>query len=212
VAASFGGAAIFCLVVLGPKLLRSAGVGWASALMLPWWWETFLVMGLTTALWVAVALLTKPDPERVLDEFYRRARPLGSWGPVRARVAAADAARPSAEQGDSDGGPAGWPEPSSRGGGIMNTGWRPVAIGFAIAGLGAGATALYIVGMSWLYIGHSSSGALALAGALLGAFAFKRSLGPYLDALEAPPDAEPAGDGPGGGGNGKADGEMDIHA
>ena len=87
VAASFGGAAIFCVVVLGPKLLLWAGAGWASGLVIAWWWETFLVMGLTTALWVAVALLTKPDPEDVLDEFYRRARPLGSWGPVRARVA-----------------------------------------------------------------------------------------------------------------------------
>lgn len=86
VAASFGGAAIFCLVVLGPKLLIAAGAGWASALVLPWWWETFLVMGLTTALWVSVALLTDPDPAPVLDEFYRRARPLGSWGPVRARI------------------------------------------------------------------------------------------------------------------------------
>ena len=50
--------------------------------------QTFLVMGLTTALWVSVALLTEPDPRPVLDEFYRRARPLGSWGPVRATYAA----------------------------------------------------------------------------------------------------------------------------
>jgi Na+/proline symporter len=83
VAASFGGAGIFCVVVLGPKLLGWLGVTWAASLVLPWWWQTFLVMGLTTALWVGVALLTKPDPRPVLDEFYRRARPLGSWGPVR---------------------------------------------------------------------------------------------------------------------------------
>ena len=88
VAASFGGAAIFCVVVLGPKLLGWLGVTWAASLVLPWWWQTFLVMGLTTALWVGVALLTKPDPRPVLDEFYRRARPLGSWGPVAAAYAA----------------------------------------------------------------------------------------------------------------------------
>jgi hypothetical protein len=93
VAASFGGAAIFCVVVLGPKLLGWLGMTWASSLVLPWWWQTFLVMGLTTALWVGVALLTDPDPRPVLDEFYRRARPLGSWGPVRAAYAAAAAAR-----------------------------------------------------------------------------------------------------------------------
>jgi solute:Na+ symporter, SSS family len=114
VAASFGGAGIFCLVVLGPKLLLRAGAGWASALVLPWWWETFLVMGLTTALWATVALLTEPDPEPVLDAFYRRARPLGSWGPVRARLAAAGAIPISpvnAGRGDSV---AGRPEPEGR--------------------------------------------------------------------------------------------------
>jgi hypothetical protein len=99
VAASFGGAAIFCLVVLGPKLLGWLGVTWASALVLPWWWQTFLVMGLTTALWVAVALLTKPDPRRVLDEFYRRARPLGSWGPVRTAYAT-DGGPATSREGD----------------------------------------------------------------------------------------------------------------
>ncbi len=88
VAASFGGAAIFALVVLGPKFLAWAGFSWATALILPWWWSTFLVMSLTTILWVSVALLTKPDPERVLEDFYLRARPLGSWGPVRARLLA----------------------------------------------------------------------------------------------------------------------------
>jgi Na+/proline symporter len=84
VAASFGGAAIFCLVVLGPKLLTWMGITWAASLVLPWWWQTFLVMGLTTVLWVAVALLTEPDPQPLLDKFYDRARPLGSWGPIRA--------------------------------------------------------------------------------------------------------------------------------
>jgi Na+/proline symporter len=95
-AASFGGAAIFCVVVLGPELLVSLGVPGASALRMEWWWQTFLVMGLTTALWVSVALLTKPDPDEVLDEFYRKARPLGAWGPVRARVLAAEQAAANA--------------------------------------------------------------------------------------------------------------------
>ena len=113
VAASFGGAGIFCLVVLGPKLLVRAGAGWATALVLPWWWETFLVIGLTTALWVAVALLTDPDPEPVLDEFYRRARPLGSWGPVRARLAAVGATPISSADAGSGDGAADRPEPES---------------------------------------------------------------------------------------------------
>jgi len=96
IAASFGGAAIFCLVVLGPEALIALGVTGAGALRLAWWWQTFLVMGLTTLFWVSVVLLTKPDPDPILDAFYRRARPLGAWGPVRRRVAA-EAAGSTAE-------------------------------------------------------------------------------------------------------------------
>jgi solute:Na+ symporter, SSS family len=64
------------------------GVDGAERLSLDWWWQTFLVMGLTTALWVTVALLTEPEPDAVLDSFYRRVRPLGSWRPVRRRTEA----------------------------------------------------------------------------------------------------------------------------
>ena len=81
IAASFGGAALFCLVVLGPQLLSWLGMHWADQLVLPWYWSTLLVMGLTTVLWVTVALVTKPDPDRMLDAFYQRVRPLGWWGP-----------------------------------------------------------------------------------------------------------------------------------
>ncbi|MCW5557432.1 MAG: hypothetical protein KIT22_06340 [Verrucomicrobiae bacterium] len=85
-AASFGGGAIFTLVVLGPKLLVSLGVAGAERLLIPWWWQTFLVVGLTTALWVAVALLTEPEDEPLLRAFYQRARPMGWWGPIAAKV------------------------------------------------------------------------------------------------------------------------------
>jgi solute:Na+ symporter, SSS family len=85
IAASFGGAIIFCIVVLGSEVLVAAGVI-TEAQALPWWWQTFLVMGLTTALWVAVALMTEPESDELLDNFYARAHPLGSWGPVRARL------------------------------------------------------------------------------------------------------------------------------
>jgi hypothetical protein len=79
----------------------------------------------------------------------------------------------------------------------MSEDWRLVAVGFAIASLGAGATALYIVGMSWLYVGRFSPGGLALVGASLGAIAFRRTLGPYLDALDARvEDGTPEGDRP----------------
>jgi Na+/proline symporter len=86
IAASFGGAAIFCLVVLGPRFASLLGLSLAPALEIAWWWQTFIVMGLTTILWVAVALFTDPEPDFVLDKFYTRVKPLGSWAPVKART------------------------------------------------------------------------------------------------------------------------------
>jgi Na+/proline symporter len=98
IAASFGGAAIFCLVVLGPEALVAFGVPAAASFVLPWWWQTFLVMGLTTALWIIVALATDPEPTALLESFYDRVHPLGSWGHIRRGMLASVqlAAAPSA--------------------------------------------------------------------------------------------------------------------
>ena len=38
-----------------------------------------------TAVWVAVAFLTKPDSDEKLEAFYRRVRPGGWWGPIAQR-------------------------------------------------------------------------------------------------------------------------------
>ncbi len=82
IAASFGGALIFLLVDFGPRLLADCGFSEAERWQLPWWWQTFSVMGLTSILWIVVALVTKPDPPELLLKFYRKARPLGWWGPI----------------------------------------------------------------------------------------------------------------------------------
>ncbi|MEM8945671.1 MAG: sodium:solute symporter [Planctomycetota bacterium] len=68
----------------------------------PWWQEQIAVststgyamdmlqaaisIGLTTILWVGATFLFPPEQEATLDDFYRRARPLGAWGPVRRRL------------------------------------------------------------------------------------------------------------------------------
>jgi Na+/proline symporter len=82
IAASFGGALIFCIVVLGPKALVHFNINGAEQLIFPWYWQTLIVMGLTTTLWIVVALSTKPDPEPLLRSFYERAKPLGWWRPI----------------------------------------------------------------------------------------------------------------------------------
>jgi SSS family solute:Na+ symporter len=163
VAASFGGAAIFCLVVVGPKLLVLGGVSGASVLIIPWYWQTLLVMGITTLLWVVVALVTKPDPEQLLSDFYVRARPLGFWGPFR-KLAAAEVK-----------GSAG-----------------PVLTGLLIAVLGASAVALFILGFTHAWFARYLTSVIVLAIAALVFIAFWKMAQRYLRYLELRQDDQPA--------------------
>lgn len=119
VAASFGGALIFCLVVVGPKILGFFNIDWADSLIIPWYWQTLLVMGLTTLLWLIVALFTKPDPEQLLRSFYLRAHPLGCWKPFK-----------SFDKSKSDGS------------------FIPVFKGIFIAFLGAASISFFILGLT----------------------------------------------------------------
>ncbi|MGA2184941.1 MAG: sodium:solute symporter family protein [Bryobacteraceae bacterium] len=46
-------------------------------------WLMIITVGITTLVWVAVTLVTGPEPKEVLISFYRRTRPsLAGWGPV----------------------------------------------------------------------------------------------------------------------------------
>lgn len=165
-AASFGGAVVFCIVVLGPKLLAWLGVAAASAYELQWWNATFLVMGLTTLLWVGVALATRPEPMECLLEFHRRARPLGWWGPVARLAAARDV-----EENMPDGAA---PTPHGLG---------PILRGLVIAAIGAGASALFIVGLSSLYIDRWQAGIGCLAAAVAAGVLFGWQLKRFLVGL-----------------------------
>ncbi|HXK58843.1 MAG TPA: hypothetical protein PLP42_03020 [Acidobacteriota bacterium] len=158
IAASFGGGLIFVTVVLGPKLLVSLGFPWAASLVLPWWYATFVVMGLTTLLWVLVALLTPPDPEKILVQFYTETQPLGAWGPIRLAAGAGPA--PASGQ------------------------WRPVFQGFGIAGTGAAAVMLFILSLSNTLIGRYGRGAALGLGFLVGIACFARWMANYLNQLE----------------------------
>ena len=155
IAASFGGALIFCVVVLGPKLLLFLGVTWAERLIPSWWWQTFLVMGLTTVLWVTVALLTKPDPEPLLRKFYRRARPLGCWTPF------ADAGEQSNQ----------WQN------------FKPVLRGILVAFCGAIATSLFILGLTQAWFGRFAWSAAAVVSSVVLFLTFSRMAKTYLNFL-----------------------------
>ncbi len=45
----------------------------------------FLIVGITTVVWIATTFLTRPTTSTVLDAFYRRVRPTGFWGSVQGR-------------------------------------------------------------------------------------------------------------------------------
>lgn len=69
---------------------------------IPWWqqksmeaesigqqmqmYQAVISMLITTALWMTVTIFTKPEDMELLKNFYRKARPLGFWGPVQKAI------------------------------------------------------------------------------------------------------------------------------
>lgn len=65
-AASAGGAAIYIAIrLLAPEL--------------PWWTRLAVASAATTALWIAVSLVTPAEPEELLRRFHARVNPPGLW-------------------------------------------------------------------------------------------------------------------------------------
>jgi SSS family solute:Na+ symporter len=163
IAASFGGALIFCIVVLGPKLLMYLHVPGAEQLVLPWWWQTLLVMGLTTLLWVIVALNTPPDPDNLLSDFYRRAKPLGAWRPYSIKFKVI------------------------RGKGSA----MPILRGMSIAIIGFAATCLLILGLTEAWFGRYLSAGIELLASGLLFIVFRRTSRSFLQFLDARTAVDP---------------------
>ncbi len=51
-------------------------------------YQAVISMVITTCAWMFVALITKPEDMELLKSFYRKARPLGLWSPVRRAIEA----------------------------------------------------------------------------------------------------------------------------
>jgi hypothetical protein len=120
----------------------------------------FTAMAVSTLLWFVAALLTQPERNELLINFYLRCRPAGSWGPIR-RLAELE---------------------------LTSQMRLPIARGIAIALLGAGSVMAYITGISQLYVGQYRAGLLflglmAIAGALF-LFSFPRYVWNLLSAEE----------------------------
>lgn len=112
-------------------------------------------MGLTCLVWIIVALVTKPDLDEKLIEFYRRARPMGWWGPIAQQV-----------QGT---------QPSS----------RPIFLGLGIALLGAVAIASGVISFSCVYVARWWVAAIAAAVTIVAGAWFAKAYGGYIDRLLA---------------------------
>jgi solute:Na+ symporter, SSS family len=148
-AASFGGPLLFLfnqLVVF--RYFVDAGP--ASVYLV-----VFTSMAATTVLWVAVARLTKPEPEEKLIEFYRRARPMGAWGPIPKKA------------------------------GLEPVGWSPVVRGLGIAASGSVMVGAAIVALSCAYIGRWNITTVALLVSAATGIAFKQWFRPFIDRLGA---------------------------
>jgi solute:Na+ symporter, SSS family len=148
-AASFGGPLLFLINQL-VVFRYFVDAGPASVYLV-----VFTSMAATTALWIAVAWFTAPEPEEKLVEFYRRAQPMGAWGPI-ARKAAMEPA-----------------------------GWSPVVRGLAIALTGAIMVGAAVVALSCAFIGRWDVTASALLLSATAAVGFKTWFRPFIRRLES---------------------------
>jgi Na+/proline symporter len=133
------------------------------------WWQNHLAMGesmaqqlgmlkaliamvMTMIFWVVVMLMTRPEDMEVLKIFYRRAKPMGVWGPIRRAVEQEDGCESANHN-------------------------KPrclILAGFATAGLGAAWISLAVLAVSELFVGRNKIAlAMALSSIVL-ALLFKR--------------------------------------
>lgn len=156
-AASFGGPAIFLLnkyVIFRHLIPTESNVGYVIVLS---------SIGMTFILWMTVALLTRPDPEKRLIAFYKQARPLGWWGPIARKA------------------------------GIPPRGGRPILRGLAIALVGAVMIAAGTIAASEVYVARwpvvLAFGVLCGAAGLVFKLSYARFMR-LLEATRAPQEGE----------------------
>lgn len=136
--------------------------------MIPWWQETgaqgpaalqylgmiqaLVAMIVSTVFWVSLTMITAPEKMERLIDFYKRARPLGFWTPVKLAIIAQE-------------GPDAIPTPPS----------GMIAGGFGAAILGTSWVSLAILSLSQLYVGQYMWGIVLAISSVLTAWAFKKA-------------------------------------
>ena len=142
--ASFGGPAIFLInkfIVF--EYLIQGGQNTAYLIILS-------SISMTFVAWVLVTFLTKPEPDDVLLEFYKRAKPMGWWGPIAEKA------------------------------GVAPFSQKPIFKGFAIAVLGAVAIASGVIALSAFYISQIWVALIASTIVLITGLIFRKAYKRYL--------------------------------
>ncbi|WP_145113304.1 sodium:solute symporter family transporter [Botrimarina mediterranea] len=122
--------------------------------------QAALGMAVTLVAWVVVTLVTRPEPIEVLKAFYRRAQPMGAWGPVRQACLNDDPA---------------WQAP--RGGLLVQ--------GFATAAFGAISASSGVLAASVAFVGRWSEAAIYAAISVAFGVIFTRLFNRMMNRLDA---------------------------
>ena len=123
--------------------------------------QAAISIALTTTLWLITTFLFPPEDKSTLCEFYRRARPLGAWGPIRQLVNEQDGRDPAEEY------------------------HNLFLSGIVIALLGTFWVASAILGLSQLTVGHYLNAGLLAVASGAGAAIFLPSFRWHIGRMEA---------------------------
>jgi Na+/proline symporter len=175
ITAMFCGPLIYLLLFKALPLLPAweayAEAGGATAEQTLAMFQAVIGMALSTTVWVTVALVTKPEKMDVLKRFYKEARPMGMWGPVRQAIL------------DEEGPEALPPQ-------------KPMILqGLGVSVLGTSWIVLAILCLSQLYVGQYITAAVCGASAVVLAIAFKFAFSWYHERLEGEFQGQPAAPG-----------------
>ena len=115
-------------------------------------------MTLTCVLWIMVALLTRPDPEEKLIDFYKLARPLGWWRPIALKAVGRQFQHQPSRQ-------------------------LHILAGLGIALLGTVMASAGTIGFSCLFVARWKAAAIALVVAIIAGLSFKITFSRFVERL-----------------------------
>jgi solute:Na+ symporter, SSS family len=121
-------------------------------------YQAVVSMIITTTAWMFVAFFTKPEDMELLKSFYRKARPLGLWAPVRRAVEAEDGIK-------------------------IDTPKMLIPAGLFVTFIGAIWLVFSVISISVLFVGKWKTGGICGVVAVVFAIAFKYAFRWHIDRM-----------------------------